>query len=301
MPKIAVIDIGSNSIHMDLFRITPKGPQYEMGKGFYNKLGLYLSKNCIIPKNKIRESVQIIRQLKLYAQLRGAREVLAFGTSILRKAKNQKALVKDVFKKCRLQIDIVSARRESGYLEKIAREKMTLGRERLLLVDIGGGSTELVILNNKKTYFRKSYAYGLSKVKGKFEISDLKDRRKEDQLILFFKRKVEQFLKTSSARRIHTLIGFSSVAKTFGLIKYASIQKPSDFKGKKITLKDLASIQERCVASPESLRISAEKRDIVYIGTFFFESLFHALHVQEMEISPYSIREGYLIEYLERK
>jgi len=297
---MAVIDIGSNSIHLDIFSVKGRKTRYLEGEGFYTKLGRYLTKDKIIPHSKIQESSKIIKHLKYYAFLKGAREVLVFGTSILRKAKNRKKFSEKVFEGSGLKIDVVSTVRESSYLERIAREKMSLGRENLLLIDIGGGSTELVLLNKRKTLFKKSYPYGLSKTKAKFKIKNFNDSVKESKVLHFFRSKISLFLKGIKKEKIHQFVGFSSVAKTFALIKYSTIRKPGDFSKKVITLEDMYKIRKDIKNREKITGVEEKQHDLVYIGTFFFEVLFERVGLQKLRVSPYSIREGYLIEHLNK-
>ncbi len=98
------------------------------------------------------------------------RETHVFATSILRKAGNAQSFIRAVKKHCAIDIEVISGQQECECIERAARFFMP-GNERTLLVDIGGGSTEFILFDKEKTYLRKSYAYGLSQVKGKYNIS----------------------------------------------------------------------------------------------------------------------------------
>jgi exopolyphosphatase/guanosine-5'-triphosphate,3'-diphosphate pyrophosphatase len=297
MKTIGIIDIGSNTIHLDIFRVAGNTITKIASQGNVNTLGVCLSTGKIIPKAKIDEAGRIIQGLLQYAQSQNVYETVIFATSILRHAKNRTAFLRAVKKKCGKDIDIISGLSECACLEKAARYFSTLKNGPTLLVDIGGGSTEFVLFDKNRTYLRKSYSFGLSYVKGKYGINDI-EAVPEKALESFFHAKIRLFLKGMVQYTLKNIIVTSSVAKIMAGLKYGGRVSATDEQKKKIYLRDIIALQRTFTTNAKAITLDPQKKILVQIGTYFFTELLRALNKQFFSVAPHSVREGYLLHYL---
>jgi exopolyphosphatase / guanosine-5'-triphosphate,3'-diphosphate pyrophosphatase len=297
MKTIGIIDIGSNTIHLDIFRVTGGSIIKIASQGNVNTLGVCLSKGKIIPRTKIDEAGRIIQGLLQYAQSQNVDETVIFATSILRHAKNRTAFLKAVKKKCGKDIDIISGLSECACLEKAARYFSTLKNGPTLLVDIGGGSTEFVLFDKNRTYLRKSYSFGLSYVKGKYGINDI-EAVPAKALERFFHAKIRLFLKGMVQYTLENIIVTSSVAKIMAGLKYGGRVNATDGQKKKIYFRDIIALQQTLTTDAKKVALDPKKKILVQIGTYFFAELLRALDKQFFSVATHSVREGYLLHYL---
>ncbi|MFC1809154.1 Ppx/GppA phosphatase family protein [Candidatus Omnitrophota bacterium] len=297
MNIIGIIDIGSNTIHLDVIQVRGHSLNNLLSHGAVIKLGIYLSQRDGIPRAKIIEAAKIVKRFKYIAKVHGAEKVVVFATSILRKVAHREAVVRAIEKESGLIIDVISPLRELICLEYAGRKFTSLKNGPILLVDIGGGSTEFVLFSERTTFLRKSYSYGLAYVKGKYNVTTFSDNAIREKLVTFFDTKLQLFKKACGRRSIGRIIGTSSVIKTMSLLKYGNLTTSKDARKRKITYSDLIVLQKKFIQDPQSIQLSPERKDLVFMGTFFFIALLKITKKSFLEIGPYSVREGYLLRY----
>lgn len=175
--KFAAIDIGSNAVRLIFINVyqTKKGVQYV--KDAMYRVALRLGEESFnlgcFSKIKTEEIISTMKAFKHLINVHQPIQVMACATSAMRDASNSKDIVEKVYKKTGIKIDIISGQREaelvlSNHVEVLDMQKHT----NYLYIDVGGGSTELVLLSNGKTIDKESFNIGtlrmnLGKVKPK--------------------------------------------------------------------------------------------------------------------------------------
>jgi exopolyphosphatase/pppGpp-phosphohydrolase len=251
----------------------------------------------MIPRAKIVEACRIIKDLIRFSQSNNAHETVIFATSILRKAKNRDVFLKAVKKACGQDIDVISGLGECACLEKAARYFSTIKTGPILLVDIGGGSTEFVLFDKERTYLRKSYSFGLAYIKGKYGINAVEEVPAK-ALERFFHAKIRLFLKAMVQYTLENIIVTSSVAKIMAGLKYGGTVNAADGQKKKIYLRDIVMLQQALATDAKMVALDHERKILVQIGTYFFAELLRMTNKRFFSVAPHSVREGYLLHYL---
>ena len=131
--SVAVIDIGSNSVRLLL--LCGGRARQEMET---TRLGAGTAQRRLQPESMAR-TVEAVARFCAQARAAGAERVLAFATSAVRDAVNREELLRALRARCGLEVDVLSGAEEANLAYLGAAE----GR-RALVLDIGGGSTELV-------------------------------------------------------------------------------------------------------------------------------------------------------------
>lgn len=131
--SVAVIDIGSNSVRLLL--LCGGRARQEMET---TRLGAGTAQRRLQPESMAR-TVEAVARFCAQARAAGAERVLAFATSAVRDAVNREELLQVLRARCGLEVDVLSGAEEANLAYLGAAE----GR-RALVLDIGGGSTELV-------------------------------------------------------------------------------------------------------------------------------------------------------------
>ena len=166
--KAAAFDIGTNSI---LGCIAEKQNNHIRVIKELNtivKLGKDLSNDNILKKEKIEDAVKVICEFKKVVESYGIESVMAAGTMVLRKAKNRKHLIEMVKERCSVYIKLVSTYEEAllSYLGVISGLK---GRtNKITVIDIGGGSTEIISGKDKEIIGVHSFELGIIDLTEKF-------------------------------------------------------------------------------------------------------------------------------------
>jgi len=175
--KYAAIDIGSNAVRLIFTNVysTKEGTQY-IKDAMYRvalRLGEESFSKGTFSKKKIEDIVSTMKAFKCLIDVHKPKKVMACATSAMRDADNSKEIVDLVYKKTGIKIEIISGQREaefvlSNHVELYDFEK----HSNYLYIDVGGGSTEIILLSNGKTIAKRSFNIGtlricMGKVKNK--------------------------------------------------------------------------------------------------------------------------------------
>ena len=95
---------------------------------------------------------------------------MAIGTSALRDAKNKNIFINDVHKKTGIKIEVISGDKEAEYIFKGV--KKTFIKDSGVIMDIGGGSTEIIYFKNNQIIKKKSFDIGVSRIYQMFDFQD---------------------------------------------------------------------------------------------------------------------------------
>jgi exopolyphosphatase/guanosine-5'-triphosphate,3'-diphosphate pyrophosphatase len=156
MNKIAVIDIGSNSVR--LMKIADGNVLYKTIKT--TRLGEGLAFSPRLKQEAIDRTVSAIRSFMESEKLDGVETFYAYATAAVRSAENGKDFTQAVRRACDLEVEILSGEEEAqmGILGAI-------GKKDGAIIDIGGASTELILQKDEKVVYEKSLNIGVVRIK----------------------------------------------------------------------------------------------------------------------------------------
>ena len=167
---LAAIDIGSNAVRLLINNVEIRGNEYDFKKIAYLRVPIRLGEDVFT-----RRRVSALKAGRLLAAMQGFSHIMrayavcgfrACATSAMRDAANGLALAKAIRKKSGIDIEIVSGRQEAELIY-LASALQTLENERCCLyVDVGGGSTELVIYAERRIQFHDSFQIGTVRMLG---------------------------------------------------------------------------------------------------------------------------------------
>ena len=169
MSKLAVVDIGTNSIHMVLAEVEPDysykildrlKDMTRLGDGTFNRGRL--------PHTAMVRGVEVLRGFTNLARNKGFERIVATATSAVREARNGGEFLKKVLKETGLRVRVVTGQEEARLIYLGVRHSMELSESPSLIVDVGGGSVELIACNNEKMLFGKSLKLGAIRLADKF-------------------------------------------------------------------------------------------------------------------------------------
>ena len=162
--KYAAIDIGSNAVRMLVSNVIKYKKEQVILKNAFVRVPIRLGEDSFtsgtISKKNKKRIVKSMKAFKLLMKVHGVKEYIAYATSALREAKNGKKVVKEVFTKSGVQIEIIDGKKEAKIISNTNIFNVVGNEKTFLYVDIGGGSTEFSILKNGKRIHSKSFKIG---------------------------------------------------------------------------------------------------------------------------------------------
>lgn len=168
----AVIDVGTNSIKLlvadvrgrDVQPVHEESRQTRLGKGFYETRRLQ--------PESIARTVEAVWEFCDVAREKGAVATRIVATSAARDAVNPADLTEAIRRACGLKTEIISGAREAELAFQGAATDPELARRPLLLLDVGGGSTEFILGHGAEKHFAHSFPMGTVRLMEKFPHGD---------------------------------------------------------------------------------------------------------------------------------
>ncbi len=161
---LAAIDIGSNAVRLLISEAAPYHDTTSYTKLLLLRIPLRLGFD-VFSDGAIGEDKQerLIESLKAFRHLMNVYKVDAWrvcATSAMRDAKNKEAILAAVAQKTGLTIEVISGQEEAGiFYQTHISEQLDTGRS-YLYIDVGGGSTEIILFSGDTTIFKESFNIG---------------------------------------------------------------------------------------------------------------------------------------------
>jgi exopolyphosphatase / guanosine-5'-triphosphate,3'-diphosphate pyrophosphatase len=146
LPRLAAVDIGTNSIRLVVAEVQPDGSyrvldeerdMTRLGQGFY--------RSGRLADEPIERSLQALGKMKAIADGFGVTELRAVATSAVREATNGRDFVREVWRRHRVRIEVISGDEEARLAFRSVARHFDLSDRLTAIVDIGGGSAEVIL------------------------------------------------------------------------------------------------------------------------------------------------------------
>jgi exopolyphosphatase/guanosine-5'-triphosphate,3'-diphosphate pyrophosphatase len=168
----AVIDVGTNSIKLlvadvagrEVHPVHEESRQTRLGRGFYETRRLQ--------PEAVACTAEAVWEFAQTAREKNAASIRVFATSAARDAMNPADLTDTIFRASGLKTEIISGAREAEWVFQGVTTDAELAKQPLLLLDVGGGSTEFILGHGKKKSFAHSFPLGTVRLMEQFPHSD---------------------------------------------------------------------------------------------------------------------------------
>ena len=138
----AVIDIGSNTMRLVLYRLVEGEPRQMLNSKQAAGLAGYIDREQRLSPKGIQKAIEVLRRFQLILDSVGPERTFVFATASLRNVGNTQEVVQAIHRACGLEVRVLTGREEA--LLDYSGALRALHTQDGLMVDIGGGSTELV-------------------------------------------------------------------------------------------------------------------------------------------------------------
>lgn len=159
-PRIGIVDMGSNAIRMLIAELSASGTSIVENHRLPVRLGRDVFATGQVPDALISSVVDAFRRFRTTCDRLEVKQVRAIATSAVREARNRDVLVDRVRSASGIEIEVISGTQEAYLLAQGVQTKIDLRRGRSVLVDVGGGSVEVVVVEDGQVIEADSYRLG---------------------------------------------------------------------------------------------------------------------------------------------
>lgn len=233
-------------------------------------------------------------------------KTLAFATSAIRSASNGKDFVKKVKAETGLEINVISGDREAELIYYGVRQALDLGSEKVLIMDIGGGSTEFIIADRDRIYWKHSFDLGAARLLEIINPSEPITKAEIKKLRTHLKEQMKLLWGACEVYPVKTLVGssgsFDSLAEMI-YYRYQTEENPLVKTEYNFDLDHFEAIYKLLINSTIEKRfkmkgLAAMRVELIVVAVVMIRYVIKKLKMKEMRLSTYSLKEGILYDYL---
>lgn len=320
--RIAILDLGTNTFNIfiaDLFPFkeanglpehTKKGWWVDFKKLYKSKIAVKLGEgginNNVIAEEPFSRGISALKMHKNRIEEFGVDKVIAVATSAIRSASNGMDFIRSAKEKAGIEVQVISGDREAELIYYGVRSAVNMNNTPSLIIDIGGGSTELIIGTKKEALWKQSFLLGAARLIEQFHPSDPITKEEIQQIEHHLEHNLQPLYEAIQKYPVTELIGssgsFDSLAEMIGYRFYDT----NILKGKTeydFNLDDCEKIYEMLRKSTTEERLNMKglvrmRVDMIVVSVIFICFIMQRLNLKKMRLSTYSLKEGVLWELI---
>src|SRR5690242_3456618 len=297
---LAAVDLGSNSFHLLIARVTGRRILVLDSMREMLRFGSGLDARGRITQKAEARALACLKRFGDRLSGYKPEYVRAVGTNTLRPARGTRPFLSEGSRMLGHPVEVISGIEEARLIYRGVGAYMPPSRERRLVVDIGGGSTELIVGQGNEPRLMESLAIGSVAVTDQFFLHGGVTVKNYQAALLAARRRLEPV--EFSLRRA----GWSRVLGSSGTIR--AVGNVLDELGwsrghiRREALMKLADhlMQSRHVRRFELPGLKAERAPVFAGGVVVLQAVFEALELERMDVAPGALREGVLLDLVAR-
>jgi len=297
---VAAVDLGSNSFHMIVARIDGGDLQVIDRLKEMVRLGEGLTDDKYLRPEVADRALACLERFG--QRLRGmpSDSVRAVGTNTLRQVRPETLFLEQADLALGHQIDVIAGREEARLVYLGVANGLAAGDERRLVVDIGGGSTELIVGEGFTPRLRESLHMGC------VSMSRLQFPEGEISAKLMDRAELASALEIRPVRERFRSSGWRTAVGSSGTIKaIASVVEAQGWSTDGISVQSLDKLRETLIGFGKASAIdikglSDERKPVFAGGVAVLRSVFANLGMEHMQVSDEALREGLIYEMMGR-
>ena len=306
---VAFIDLGTNSIRLLLVKLSHASSYHILRQHKITvRLGEGEFKSGYLTDEARHRTIEACRGFREIALSFGAEEIIGYATAATRDAKNRDAFLEQLQAEVGIQFEIISGNEEARLIWLGIVNKTTITQDPVLFIDIGGGSTELIVGNQHNYSLLHSLSFGAIRTTTQFfsnpkaPIPDAEIKHLKKSIfggVASIARKIEKCNPVTAIGSSGTIIALERLAqkmqKVPGVVHQQGILTRKE-------LKSLCSLLAGLSHDDRSLlpNMNKDRADIIVAGSQILYGIMKACNIHEIQTTEFGLRDGMLIDYLSR-
>ena len=301
--RIAAIDIGTNSLHMIVCRVRPdlSFEVIDREKDMV-RLGAGGLDGRRLAEGSMRAAIHTLSKFMRLAASRETDEVIATATSAVREAENGAEFVEAVRDELGVHVRVISGIEEARLIHLAAAYAVDIRKRSAVVIDIGGGSTEITLGTAERMALGRSFKLGVIRLTERFARTDPLSSRDEHRLVRYIRDTAGSYLAQIGRRRVDRVIGTSGTMLSLGAL--AEGRAPGDdTRNMPVSAKAMRRLRKRLTAMPlqERLRLrdfDPRRADLAPAGVVLIDTLLEGLGADTLTLCDFALREGLVLDYI---
>ena len=308
MAVYAVIDVGTNTLRLLVAEaVTPDDFTILHEEQEITRLGEGLLPTRLLQDEPQRRSLSTLRRFAEAARRFKAEQVAAVATSAVRDAENRGELVAEIARETGLTIRVIDGREEARLTLLGVRHGLHLGSHRVLVMDVGGGSTEFVLAKGEEIEAIVSTGLGVVKLAEQHLVCDPPTPGELQALEEVVAGRIDRLRNELPSLEGTWLIGTAGTVTTLAAMDLSlTAYDRKRVHGHCLSLARVRELLGRLAALPLRERrrvpgLEPGRADIILTGAAVVVASMERLAYSEMRVSDSGLREGILLDLLRKQ
>ena len=306
--NLAAIDLGTNSFHIIIVKVNPNGTFESLGKEKESvRLGGGSGPDEVITPDAIDRGIKCLKRFKGLAEIQNA-EIRSVATSALREAKNREVFLEKARKELGINIEVVSGFEEARLIYFGILQGLPVFDKKIMLIDIGGGSTEILIGQRGNVEFAQSLKIGAIRLTDKFFAGDPDNESDINQCKLYVEGMIAPYKREIEKLAPDIIIGSSGTVQAIAQMVLAenNEEMPRSLNNFIFTFGNLTKVRNTLNAANTLKKrtkvpgLDVKRADIIVAGSIILEQIFKSFNIKSMTVSDYALREGIIYDTIKK-
>lgn len=306
--RVAAVDVGSNSIHMVVAQVESDGRFRVLDRAKdMVRLGRHTLSKGQLSRDAIDSGVRTLAAFRTLAERQGVTRVKAVATSAVREASNGGDFLERVENEVGWRLKVIHGREEARLIYLGVRHAIDLSGKPTLIVDIGGGSVELVLIRKGEPAVMDSVKLGVARLSERFLSSDPPTAAELAALDEHLDRELTPFLARIASERVRRVIGTSGTL--LNLISIAGHLRGDPPNGHLnnfvISAAEVSKVRRLLtrLTRQERLKVKGldgKRADLIVAGAMLADHLIRKVGAKQLIACTWALREGVLLDFIAR-
>jgi exopolyphosphatase / guanosine-5'-triphosphate,3'-diphosphate pyrophosphatase len=306
--RIAAIDIGTNSVHMIVVRVRPdlSFEVIDREKAMV-RLGAGGLDGKALTTEAMTAALQALSKFKRLAESHSVDVILAAATSATREARNGGEFLARIEAETGIRPRVITGAEEARLIHLAAVYGVDVGSAKAVVIDIGGGSTEITLGTAAATLAAKSFKIGVIRLTERFVKSDPLSGRDEQKLTKHVLSEIDRHCEQITATGFDRVIGTSGTILSLGTVATAMGEGtvPGELRNLRVSAKHIRRLRKEVVALSLAQRLTLpgldpRRADLVVAGAVLLDAILRRLGAEDITLCDLALREGLVLDYIRR-
>jgi exopolyphosphatase/guanosine-5'-triphosphate,3'-diphosphate pyrophosphatase len=304
--RLATIDLGTNAVRFDVYQVGRREAIHRLHRERWPvRLGEGVFESGVLSPAAMNRTIAAFRHFARFCREREVDRIQAYGTSALRTAENAHPFLSRLKDKTGISVEIISGAREARLIAEAVLRWEPRAKGAAVLVDIGGGSVEIVLGRNRKPTYSVSLDVGVSRLRQLFlkrqppRRSPATGRHPVGELRRHLRRALwaasprggwpgsaSLIVSGGTGRAVCRLEG----AKKNGIVTNRAISK---------IVWNLMPLNRRQLLEVPGM--DPRRVDLILPGAVLLDEIAQVFDAEKISPTPYGLREGMVLEVLKEK
>lgn len=297
--RIGVIDLGSNTFHLLVAKITAEG----FDEIYRERCFIGLAEGGIknLSDEAMDRGIEALSSFRKKLDEMNIEDYQAIGTAALRTASNGHTFIQKA-KEAGIHIQVIEGNREAELIYKGARTIIDLKSSDNLIMDIGGGSVEFILVSSDKIIYSHSFDIGVGILKENFHSNDPISISEINTLRTFIKNEVTTLFEAAKPYQIESIIGASG---SFEVLESMNGYTKQLHSVSTISLGEFKKVYDQILHASEAERSRMEglppsRVKLIVVALILIDIIIENIQPQSIKVSPYALKEGVIAEQYEK-